>query len=218
MKSLSKAVAIASLVSAGAMTSSVTQAEVSFNAALVTDYVFRGISYSDNGPALQGGADYNHESGAYVGTWLSNVDNGVDTDIEYDIYVGYGFEANGLEVDLGYTTYNYLDLSEGNTTEIYANVTKGAVTGSVYRDIDLWETTFLGLAYAMDLPNELTLDLGLGYTLVDEDGADDILDLSATVGKSLEMVDVSFTVTNVDSDAAGTEDDTLFYLSVSKDF
>jgi len=219
MKALSKAVAIASLVSAGALTTHAAQAEVSFNAALVTDYVFRGVSYSDNGPALQGGADYAHESGLYVGTWLSNVDSGADTDIEYDLYVGYGMEMNGLEIDLGYTTYNYLDtFSDQNTTEIYANVTKDAFTASIYRDIDLWETTYLAGAYSMELPNELTLDLSLGYTLVDEDGADDILDMSATVGKSLEMVDVAFTVTNVDSDAAGTEDDTLFFLSVSKEF
>jgi len=219
MKALSKAVAIASLVSAGALTTQAAQAEVSFNAALVTDYVFRGVSYSDNGPALQGGADYAHESGLYVGTWLSNVDSGADTDIEYDLYVGYATEMNGLEIDLGYTMYNYLDaFSDGNTVEIYANVTKDAFTASIYRDIDLWETTYLAGAYSMELPNELTLDLSLGYTLVDEDGADDILDMSATVGKSLEMVDVAFTVTNVDSDAAGTEDDTLFFLSVSKEF
>jgi uncharacterized protein (TIGR02001 family) len=127
MKTLSKAVAIASLLSAGLMGAQVANAEVSFNAALVTDYVFRGVSYSDNGLALQGGADYAHESGVYVGTWLSNIDTGIDTDIEYDLYVGYGMEVNGLEIDLGYTTYNYVDLDQGNTTEIYANVTKGAI-------------------------------------------------------------------------------------------
>jgi uncharacterized protein (TIGR02001 family) len=218
MKTLSKAVAIASLLSAGLMGAQVANAEVSFNAALVTDYVFRGVSYSDNGLALQGGADYAHESGVYVGTWLSNIDTGIDTDIEYDLYVGYGMEVNGLEIDLGYTTYNYVDLDQGNTTEIYANVTKGAITASVYRDIDLYDSTYLGFAYSMELPQDLALDLTAGYTLVDADDEDDIYDVSATVSKSLEMVDVAFTVTNVDGDAAGVEDDTLFFLSVSKEF
>jgi len=215
MKKLAKAIAVASLASASVMGANVASAEVSFNAALVSDYVFRGFSFSDNGPALQGGADYSHESGAYVGTWLSTYDNDGDADVEYDVYAGYWMETNGLEIDLGYTTYNYGD-GGYDTAEIYANVTKGAVTGSVYQDIDAYDTTYLAAAYSMDLPKELSLDLTAGYTLVDEEGADDFYDVSATVGKSLDMVDVAFTVTNIDGDVS--EDETLFFLSVSKEF
>ncbi|MGK0443099.1 MAG: hypothetical protein ACJA1U_000021 [Bermanella sp.] len=221
MKTLSKAVAMASLLSAGVMGAQVANAEVSFNAALVSDYVFRGFSFSDNGPALQGGADYSHDSGAYVGTWLSTTDDGEETGYEYDIYAGYWMETNGLEVDLGYTTYNY-DEGGYDTAEIYANVTKGAVTASIYRDIDAYETTYLAAVYSMELPQDLALDLGAGYLLdgEDEDGADvfgdDVIDLSATVSKSLEMVDVAFTVTHIEYDFA--EDDNLFFLSVSKEF
>jgi uncharacterized protein (TIGR02001 family) len=40
---------------------------------LVSDYIFRGISQTQNQPAIQGGFDYNHASGFYVGTWASNV-------------------------------------------------------------------------------------------------------------------------------------------------
>lgn len=218
MKTLSKAVAVASLLSAGVMGAQVANAEVSFNAALVSDYVFRGFSYSDNGPALQGGADYSHESGLYVGTWLSNVDNGTDTDIEYDLYVGYYMETNGLEIDLGYTTYNYVDFDENNTTEIYANITKGAVTASVYRDIDAVETTYLALAYSAELPEDIALDVSAGYTIDSDDEAwgDDIIDLSATFSKSLDVVDVALGVTHIEYDFA--EDDNLFFLSVSKEF
>lgn len=217
MKTLSKAVAVASLLSAGVMSAQVANAEVSFNAALVSDYVFRGFSFTDNGPALQGGADYSHESGLYVGTWLSNVDY-FEEDIEYDIYVGYWMEANGLEIDLGYTTYNFVDADADNTTEIYANVTKGAVTASVYRDIDAVETTYLALAYSAELPEDIALDVSAGYTIDSDDEywGDDIIDLSATVSKSLDVVDVALGVTHIEYDFA--EDDNLFFLSVSKEF
>ena len=43
------------------------------NVGFVSDYVFRGISQTQNHPAIQGGFDYNHASGFYVGTWASNV-------------------------------------------------------------------------------------------------------------------------------------------------
>lgn len=217
MKTLSKAIAIASLVSASALTAQVANAEVSFNAAVVSDYVFRGFTYSDNGPALQGGADYSHDSGVYVGTWLSNVDDGTDTDIEYDLYAGYWMEVGELEVDLGYTTYSFID-GGYDTAEIYANVTKGAITGSVYMDIDAYGTTHVSGTYSTELPQELALDLTAGYMLDDDKAGygEDFMDLSATVSKSLEMVDVAFTV--VYNDYSFAEDDTLFFLSASKEF
>ena len=41
---------------------------------LFTDYRFRGISQTHGEPALQGGVDYAHKSGLYVGNWNSNVE------------------------------------------------------------------------------------------------------------------------------------------------
>lgn len=210
MKNLSKAIAVASLLSAGVMTSQAANAEVSFNAALVTDYVFRGFSFSDNGPALQGGADYSNDSGMYAGAWLSTLDDGDTTGYEYDLYAGYGLEVGEMEVDLGFSTYNY-DEGGYDTTEVYANVTQGAVTGSIYMDVDAYSTTYLSLAYSMELPQELALDLTGGYLIADE--GDDIIDMSATISKSLEMVDLAFTVTNEDA-----TDETLAFLSISKEF
>jgi uncharacterized protein (TIGR02001 family) len=216
MNTLSKAIAIASLVTAGALTSQAANAEVSFNASLVTDYVFRGFSFSDEGPALQGGADYSHESGAYVGTWLSTVDDGIDTDIEYDLYAGYWMEVGGLEVDLGYTTYSFIDAGF-DTAEVYANVTKGAFTGSVYLDIDAYETTYVAGAYSMELPQDLTLDLAAGILLDTGDiNGDDVIDMSASVSKTISDIDIAFTVTNVDIDFG--QEQTIFFLSATKEF
>ena len=42
-----------------------------------TDYVFRGVSQTDNKPAVQGSFDYKHPSGAYLGIWGSNVDDSI---------------------------------------------------------------------------------------------------------------------------------------------
>ena len=48
--------------------------EVSFNAAVVSDYRYRGVSQTRLKPALQGGADYtNNPTGLYAGTWLSTI-------------------------------------------------------------------------------------------------------------------------------------------------
>ena len=66
--------------------------------------MFRGISQTDNQIAIQGGFDYEHESGLYVGTWASNVDssffqNGTDPQTELDGYVGYSGELGVIGYD-----------------------------------------------------------------------------------------------------------------------
>ena len=85
----------------------------SFNIGVVSDYAFRGVSQTNEGPALQGGADYNHSSGFHVGAWASNVDfvEGDGANIELDTYVGWGTDLNDL-VSFDATLIRYTYISE----------------------------------------------------------------------------------------------------------
>ena len=68
------------------------QAQVTGNLGLTSDYRFRGISQSQNAPAVQGGIDYAHSSGLYVGNWNSSVSSQVYTNgsgVESDLYAGW---------------------------------------------------------------------------------------------------------------------------------
>lgn len=81
--------------------------ELSANVAFTSEYVFRGISQSDEGPAVQGGIDWSHDSGFYAGVWGSSVEF-TDASIETDIYGGYSGELdNGLTYDIGAIYYLY---------------------------------------------------------------------------------------------------------------
>lgn len=94
-----------------------SESNLSFNAALVSDYVFRGVSQTDFDPALQAGVDYSFgDSGFYVGAWGSNVDFGSEdgSDFEVDLYVGYNVDlSDDWNLDLNVTRYNYLGTNEG---------------------------------------------------------------------------------------------------------
>lgn len=100
-------------------------APFSANLALVSDYRFRGISQSYRQPALQGGFDYAHPSGFYVGNWNSSVsgnqyNNGAG--LEMDFYGGYKFEpVKDVSADLGLLYYAYPGASIGNSGEKYSN-------------------------------------------------------------------------------------------------
>ncbi len=82
----------------------------SWNAALTSEYLYRGASQSDDHPALQLDAGYGFASGFYVGAWGSNVDFGDSTDAEIDTYVGWnGDLADGVNFDVQINRYNYVN-------------------------------------------------------------------------------------------------------------
>jgi uncharacterized protein (TIGR02001 family) len=129
-------------------TSVVTPGPFTANLTLTNDYRYRGISQSNFRPAIQGGFDYAHSSGFYVGNWNSSISwisdsaslagNNASAPIEMDFYGGYKYEwSKGFTADVGILQYYYptTNLSafaaNPNTTEIYAaqNFTFDAVTG-----------------------------------------------------------------------------------------
>lgn len=76
--------------------------EFSSNIALTSDYIFRGVSLTDGAAAIQGGLDWTGD-GFYVGTWSSNVANGV----ELDLYAGFTPTTGSITWDLGVMGYFY---------------------------------------------------------------------------------------------------------------
>ena len=67
----------------------------SYNVGLYSQYIFRGLTQTARRPALQGGVDYSHSSGVYLGTWGSNINwltdggNWHSGSLEWDIYGGF---------------------------------------------------------------------------------------------------------------------------------
>jgi len=112
------------------------------NFTLASEYLYRGIAQTRGKPAVQGGFDYSHSSGFYVGTWASNIswiqDAGLGADgvrtssapIEIDVYGGYkGTISGDLGFDVGALTYNYPGSNKlrgalkPDTTELYGALT-----------------------------------------------------------------------------------------------
>lgn len=103
---------------------------VTGNFGLTTDYIFRGITQTQHTPAVQGGFDYNHSSGIYLGAWASNVswvkEGGFknNSSLEVDLYGGYKGAVGDVGYDLGVITYNYpgdqiSGATKPDTTEVY---------------------------------------------------------------------------------------------------
>ena len=108
---------------------------VTANVSLGSEYIFRGISQTAGKPTLQGGFDYAHSSGVYLGTWGSNVSWLEDfgaynrSSLEWDFYGGYkaNFGSSDFFYDVGTIYYYYPGtrnpgVVSANTWEIYAAI------------------------------------------------------------------------------------------------
>lgn len=108
---------------------------ISANVGLTSDYLFRGISQTGHDPAIQGGFDFAHDSGFYVGVWGSNVgwiedyQGYASGNMEFDLYGGFrsGFDGTDITYDLGAIQYYYpgtraAGITNADTTEVYAAI------------------------------------------------------------------------------------------------
>jgi uncharacterized protein (TIGR02001 family) len=79
------------------------------NLTIASDYRFRGFTQTDYNPAIQGGVDFAHKSGFYLGNWNSNVSSGIfnGAPIEMDFYGGYKHSFGDIGLDVGAIYYYY---------------------------------------------------------------------------------------------------------------
>jgi uncharacterized protein (TIGR02001 family) len=182
----------------------VAQAQVTGNLGLTSDYRFRGISQTQNAPAVQGGIDYTHASGLYVGNWNSSVSSSMYTNgagIESDVYAGFKKEIFGKFVlDVG--TYNYLyprattagTGSNFDTYEGYAGLGYGPVSVKYSRTLGngyFGTTNARGTGYyeanvAYPVTQKISLLAHAGHTNVANSTNLDYTDYNFGVGYDLE--------------------------------
>ncbi len=96
---------------------------VTTNIGLTNAYFFRGLNFSDQRPAVQGGADVAHSSGFYAGIWASNTDPDSflgGPNVEIDLYGGFAKAIGPVTADVGVLQFIYPGANIANTTELYA--------------------------------------------------------------------------------------------------
>ena len=91
------------------------------NVGLFSQYVFRGVSYTQEKPAVQGGADFAHSIGLYLGVWGINISSkAVQNAVgEIDVYGGYATTVGDFGFDVGLLQFIFPDSEYEGTDESY---------------------------------------------------------------------------------------------------
>lgn len=183
------------------------ESNFSWNAGVVSDYVFRGVSQSNREVAFQAGLDYAFgDSGFYAGAWGSNVDFGsFGPEIEVDLYAGYNTDLGekfNLDVMLTRYTYHGSEIGNFDYNELITKLAlKDVATLTVGYANDYANTgekaTYVNIGHDWDLGNDYTLNAGFGRTFTDLGDAND---WNVGVSKSFKGIEfgLNYYDTNLD--------------------
>jgi len=236
MKTMKKLLPVAIAMSAIATPA---MAEFSANIGATSNYVWRGVTQTNNGAAVSGGVDYEHESGIYAGTWVSNVDfGGSEPSSETDFYAGWSTDLgdSGLGLDVGYIYYAYLDSGDDEIDfgEIYVNLSFNVLSAGIAYTSNTGDDNedgafdtgdlYYWVGVDFDLGEDWSAGATVGYYDFTNDGDVGVGDISYTnaeahVTKSAgDFGDFTLTVSYADEDAQNSDDDPITYVSWSKGF
>lgn len=200
----------ASFITIMLFNTSAAMAELTANVALTSNYITNGISQTGDDPALQGGLDYEHQSGLYVGGWASNVELGY----EADAYVGYLKVVDNLGIDVGYTSFNYTDNNfDEDTSEIYIGcICKVALLFYSEGEYQGFDYEYYEIISEYDIENFASIGVHYGLAkLVDVDA--EFYDYEVSISKKYKGFKYSLIYS-----VGEFVDDEVTYFSMSKEF
>ena len=190
---------------------------VTFNAALTTDYRYRGLSQTRLKPALQGGADYTHNpSGVYLGVWASTIkwtkDLGGDGSVELDLYGGKrGQFSEALSYDFGGLYYAYPSNGlnpSANTFELYGQLGFGPAyvkyshsLTNLFGTADSKGSGYLDVGANFELAPTWTLNLHVGRQTVKNNSVYSYSDYKVGLTKDFGFASVQLALVKAQTDA-----------------
>lgn len=224
---MSKSITRAALLAVAASviaTPAIAEGEWSGNVALTSNYVYRGVTQTDDAPMVQGGFDYASDS-FYVGTWASGVDFGDGTSTEIDFYGGWTPTVGQFALDIGAIYYYYPDAPddpEQNFLEVYAG---GSTTLADFVEVgasfayspdfylESGNSLYSNFSAGIPLGESFGLDASVGFSDFYDSGNDSYTDYSIGLTTSLEGFDFDFRLI----DTSGLDgNDESFVVTVSR--
>ncbi|NJO55072.1 MAG: hypothetical protein HC834_00535 [Rhodospirillales bacterium] len=200
--------------------------EFSGGVALTSNYVFRGISQTNNEPAIQGNIDYSIDTGlagisVYGGFWASNVDFQDDDEAQVEIDWSFGLTGEIADTGLGWTLggiyYSYPG-SRGNLNydywEIYPALSYSPIEGLALDVAMNYSPDYFAASGDSYYPNgtvsyeipgipkkwfTLTPSATLGYIFIDDNdafGTPSYLTWALGATVNIKGLDVAFTYTD----------------------
>jgi len=205
---------------------------------LVSNYLFRGISQTNNLPAAQGGLSYSpFTTGLYISAWGSNVNfddnHGNTAFLEIDPAIGI---ANSINEDINYAVsvsrYAYPSTTNSSYNEFNAYLNYSIVTTHFAYSNDVFASGASGTYYNLGLNypipsnyifniDDIHLTANIGYSeLPKNKGLRSYQDYSITMTKTIKnfACSIQWTDTNAQSTDLASLKGSLFSVTIGQSF
>lgn len=242
-KSILSAAVAATLLVPG-LAAAQAAAPITGNMSLVSDYRFRGLTQTFEEPALQGGFDYAHSSGIYLGNWNSSISDSffAGSPLEMDFYGGYKGAAGPLGYDIGVLYYYYpgsnlAGVGTIDNLEVYAGVSWQFLSLKYFHAVSDFfgapntdGSNYIDFSATWDLGQGWGVNGHIGHQKVENASALDYTDYKIGITKDVggwvfgaAFIDTDadgavYTFTNAASGTTKNVGDSTVVLSVSKTF
>jgi uncharacterized protein (TIGR02001 family) len=191
------------------------QGSLTGNIGVTSNYIWRGVTQTDDQAAVQGGIDYVHDDNLYAGVWTSNYGNG--NGYELDLYGGYRGTLGDIPFDAGIIMYQYPVADTGaDATEIYGKFDFDLFSAMAAFTLDKDGTTqdsdlYLSIGSDVELRNDLYMTLLFGMYEFDDPAAEDYKHFHVALKKD----EFSFALDKNDKDRPASADPGEMRVSVS---
>lgn len=211
MKTTALSLMLATLLPGIAM----AQGSLSGNIGVTSNYIWRGVTQTDDESAVQGGIDYVHETNLYAGAWTSNYGNG--NGYELDLYGGFRGSMNDIPFDAGIIMYQYPVQNTGSdATELYGKFDFDLFSAMAAFTVDKDGTSqdndlYLSIGSDVELRKDLYMTLLFGMYEFDDPGEEDYKHFHV----SLKKDEFTFALDKNDKDRPAASDPGEMRVSVS---
>lgn len=138
----------------------------------ISDYRFRGVSYSNGKPAIQPLLTISHKSGIYALVFASNIAEYGGSNVEVDAGLGYAKQIGKVTADVSVLRYIYPGGSNTNFFEVFSslsfpvgpgNAKLGASYSPKQKNLRGQDNLYMGLSGTLPLASTpLTLNASIG--------------------------------------------------------
>lgn len=227
---LATALLLALPMSAFAQDAEEEESPISWSLTATSDYVFRGVSQSDEDPTAQAGITYTSPIGLYAGVWGSGVDFGAGgPDFEYDAFVGYNIDfSEKVNFDVVLNRYMYKGSDDDGALAYNELITKTTFFDNYSATVAYTndyvgsseESWYYALGASYELPKDFSVAFNVGHTTISEKlDYDDYTNYGITLSKAIGPVTAALGYVGTDSHGDVSfgklaEDRVVFSLSV----
>jgi uncharacterized protein (TIGR02001 family) len=211
---------LGSVVAYTVLASALAQAEVTGNVAATNNYIWRGVTQTNDQAAVQGGLDYSSNIGLYAGTWFSNVDfssAGIsDKGYETDLYGGYAGKIGGFGYDAGAIYYAYPVQEDPDFLELFLSGSYGPFSVGGYFTVDKQDTDNENDVYVVgnaDFELDILKGIGLGFEVghyeYDDSAIEDYTHFGFNISKGTDFGKFSLGIAKNDLDGSLSDERVL---------